>query len=156
MIDNNSIICKSRLRAKLILFTMVMAGLVAGCTSIALYSEVAYQQAVSLKVESLALMDKASEDFSAHKAEVADLKLKLSKAWEYAKGRADNELSAKQWEILIDPEGHLMGGFLKRWEQDGTLSPAFAQEAKGLVSDAFDTIIGLESGKIKPGEIHKR
>lgn len=43
--------------------------------------------------------------------------------------------------------------FLKRWETDGTLSQMFITEMQMLVSDAFDTIIGLESGKIDPSEV---
>jgi hypothetical protein len=120
------------------------------CTSISLYSEVAYEQATSLKVESLALMDSATEDYAIQQASVEDLETKLDKAYEYAKGRPKNEISAKQWQILIDPERNLLGGFLKRWELEGALSGVFIEEAKGLISDAFDTIIGLESGKIKP------
>jgi hypothetical protein len=41
---------------------------------------------------------------------------------------------------------------LKRWEAEGTLSEMFVTEMQTLVSDAFDTIIGLESGKIDPSE----
>jgi hypothetical protein len=46
-----------------------------------------------------------------------------------------------------------LGGFLKRWKDEETLSAMFVSEAQILVSDAFDAIIGLESGKIKPSEI---
>jgi len=41
---------------------------------------------------------------------------------------------------------------LKMWEAEGTLSEMFVTEMQILVSDAFDTIIGLESGKIDPSE----
>jgi len=121
--------------------------------SIALYSEAAYQQATSLKVESLSLMDVAIEEYADHQAEVEDLGTKLEKAYEYAKGRPKNEISARQWRILIDPNRHLLGGFLNRWEQEAKLSKTFIEEAKGLVADAFDTIIGLETGKIKGDEL---
>jgi len=133
-------------RAILVLFlTMTLS-----CASISLYSEAAYERATSLKVESLALMDSATEEFGDHQIAVEDLKIQLEKAYEFAKGRPNNEISTRQWEILKDPERHLLGGFLKRWEQDGRLSREFVIQAKGLVSDAFDAIIGLESGKIKP------
>jgi hypothetical protein len=83
---------------------------------------------------------------------VTYLKTELRKAYEFALGRPNNELSAGQWEILINEEGNLLGGFLKRWEAEGTLSEMFVTEMQTLVSDAFDTIIGLESGKIDPSE----
>lgn len=123
---------------------------VSGCPSlIAKYDKVAYQQATSLKVDSLALMDKATEPFANHKAAVEELKIKVNKAYEYAKGRPKNEIITKQWSIMKDPSRNLLGGFLSRWGKKGTLSETFVNEAKGNVSLGFDQIIGLESGLIK-------
>ena len=98
-------------------------------------------------------MDKATEPYANHEKEVEQLQTKIEKAYEYVNGQPENELSAKQWEILKNPERNLLGGFLKRWKEKSTLSNAFIKEAKGLVADAFDTISGLESGKIKNGEV---
>ena len=127
--------------------------LLTACSSISVYSPEAYKQAVDLKIESLNLMSSATMPFSDYEEDVAFLKTELSKAYEFAKGRPNNELSTKQWEILIDENRNLLGGFLKRWENDETLSEMFVTEAQKLVSDAFDTIIGLESGKISPSEL---
>lgn len=126
---------------------------VVSCSSISQFSQTAYNQAVSLKVESLSLMSYATEDYLDYNDEVEYLKKELNKAYEFAKGRPDNEISTKQWEILIDENRSLLGGFLKRWEEEGSLSETFVIEARLLVSDAFDTIIGLESGKIKPADL---
>ncbi len=122
------------------------------CSYIAPYSHFAYQQTTSLKVEALALMDKATEPVASHENEIKGLETKIEKAYEYAKGRPKNELSTKQWQILKDPNRNLLGGFIKLWRDKSTLSTHFIQEAKGLVADAFDTISGLESGKIKKGD----
>jgi hypothetical protein len=127
--------------------------LLTACSSISVYSPEAYKQAVDLKIESLNLMSSATMPFSDYEEDVAFLKTELSKAYEFAKGRPNNEISTKQWEILIDENKNLLGGFLKRWENDETLSEMFVTEAQKLVSDAFDTIIGLESGKISPSEL---
>ena len=127
--------------------------LLTACSSISVYSPEAYKQAVDLKIESLNLMSSATLPFSDYEEDVAFLKTELSKAYEFAKGRPNNEISTKQWEILIDENRNLLGGFLKRWENDETLSEMFVTEAQKLVSDAFDTIIGLESGKISPSEL---
>jgi hypothetical protein len=127
--------------------------LLTACSSISVYSPEAYKQAVDLKIESLNLMSSATMPFSDYEEDVAFLKTELSKAYEFAKGRPNNEISTKQWEILIDENRNLLGGFLKRWENDETLSEMFVTEAQKLVSDAFDTIIGLESGKISPSEL---
>lgn len=117
--------------------------------SISLFDETAYQKATSLKVESLRLMDQATEPYREHQTEVRYLRIELEKAYEYAKGRPKNQISTRQWTILMDPERNLLAGFLKRWEVESALNPVFVREAQGLVSDAFDTIINLESGKIK-------
>lgn len=127
---------------------------ISGCTpSISQFSETAYQQAVQLKVKSLLLADQTAEPYTDHADKAEILRQDLQTAYEYAKGRPDNELSTQQWEIMIDPERNLMGGLLARWAEEGTLSPVFVQELRGVISDAFDTIIGLESGKIKPEEV---
>jgi hypothetical protein len=122
------------------------------CSSISVFSPEAYKQAVDLKVESLELMSFATSPYADYEENVTYLKTELRKAYEFAIGRPNNELSAGQWEILINEEGNLLGGFLKRWEVEDSLSEMFVTEMQTLVSDAFDTIIGLESGKIDPSE----
>ena len=111
---------------------------------------IAFEQATSLKVEALVVMTKATEPFENHRAEVDVLRTSVEKAHEFARNRPKNEYSTRQWEKLKDPGANLLGGFLKRWEQQSTLSRVFVDEAKRLVSDAFDEIIGLETGKRKP------
>lgn len=136
-----------------LLIVSIIITFLSACSSISEFSQYAYQQAVDLKVESLDLISNADQPFEDFAGDVYSLKIELSKAVEFAKGRPNNEISTKQWEILTDENRNLLGGFLKRWEEEDTLSPMFVDEAKKIISDAFDTIIGLESGKIKPSEI---
>ena len=133
-------------------FILAVAGLWA-CYSISLYDQYAYTQSTGLKVDSLKLMNKATEDFTKHEAEVDELLTKVEKAYEYEKARPKNVITTKMWEKLKDPEKNLLGGFLKIWQEKKTLSKTFIEEAKKTVSDAFDQIIGLESGKIKKSEV---
>jgi hypothetical protein len=133
---------------------LLLAAAVASCgPTISSFSPIAYEQATSLKVDALALMGRATEPFVDHRAETESLTVRLAKAYEFAKGRPNNDISAQQWRILIDAERNLLGGFLARWKKESKLSATFVTEAKGLVSDAFDTIIGLESGKIQPDQV---
>jgi hypothetical protein len=125
------------------------------CTPIPAYSENAYTQAVRLKLESLDIMNKATQGYSGYANTVDSLKKELRFAYEYAKGRPGNETTAKKWEIMIDPDRNLIGGFLRIWKEDLILSPVFVSEAQGVIGDAFDTIIGLESGKIKPSQLEE-
>jgi hypothetical protein len=121
-----------------------------GCSTIALFSETAYRQTTAVKAEALILMGKANEPFEQHHAEVAALRLDIEKAYEYAKGEPKNTLTTRQWEILKDPKGNLLGGFLARWQKEGTISPTFIEDKRDQVSKAFDEITGLETGKNKP------
>jgi len=142
-----------KLNSLLLLRAVLISMLLTACASISVFSPEAYKQAVELKIESLNLMSFAAMPFEDYTENIAYLKTELKKAYEFAKGRPDNEISTNQWEILIDEERNLLGGFLKRWEEEETLSEMFISEAQMLVADAFDTIIGLESGKINPSEI---
>lgn len=130
-----------------ILAVAAAVALIAACRTISPYSAQAYEYAVTLKVESIELMGKATEPYEDHAGEVDDLTTRINVAYEHAKGRERNELATRQWEILKDPERRLLGGFLARWEEQGTMSAVFVEEAQGLVSDAFDTIIDLENGR---------
>jgi hypothetical protein len=143
------------MRSKLttLLSTLTLSLVIWSCSSISVFSPEAYKQAVDLKVETLNLMSFATLPYQDFEEDVNVLQTELRKAYEFAVGRPENELSAQQWEILINEDGNLLGGFLKRWETEGTLGEMFVTEMQMLVSDAFDTIIGLESGKIDPSEL---
>lgn len=134
------------------LLALVTATLAACGPTISKFNATAYEQATSLKVESLALMEEATQPYDEHASEVRALQRRLRKAHEFADGRPNNKISAQQWETLIDTTetGNLLGGFLKRWENDSSLNKEFVKEKKEQVEKAFDTIIQLESGKMKP------
>jgi hypothetical protein len=144
-------ITKAKLLVSISILTFSLAAW--SCSNISVFNPEAYKQAVDLKVESLELMSFATSSYADYEDDVTYLKTELRKAYEFALGRPNNELSAGQWKTLINEEGNLLGGFLKRWEEENTLSEMFVTEMQTLVSDAFDTIIGLESGKIDPSEL---
>lgn len=106
-----------------------------------------------MKVASLNLMDHATEPYENYEDHADQLRLGLQRAYEFANGRPDNEHSARLWRIMIDPDGEMMGGFLTRWEENGAMSDVFITEVKENITEGFDIIIGLESGKIRPGDV---
>ena len=125
----------------------------ASCSTISTYDQAAYEHATSAKVDTLTLMDKATESYSAHEKEIIAVRTELEKAYEYDLGRPLNKITVAQWAILLDPERDLVGGFLKMWKSKGSVSAFFVTAKKKQIGDAFDQIIGLESGKIKPSQV---
>src|SRR5664280_1102210 len=123
---------------------LFMAFAFVSCSTISRFSQYAYTQTTSLKVDALAVMDLAKDDYSTHQQAVQQLQTNLQKIYEYEKNRPKNEISVKLWDKLLNPEGHLLGGFLIRWQKEQKLNEIFITEEKKLVSDAFDVISGLE------------
>jgi hypothetical protein len=128
-------------------------GFLAACALIAHYDQVAYEHATSAKVDTLALMDKATGSYDEHQKEIEALVTELNKAYEYDRGRSLNKITVAQWDVLRDPNRNLVGGFLKMWKAKGSLSATFIAEKKLQIADGFDQIIALESGKLKPTEV---
>ena len=126
--------------------------LLTGCAMISTFDQTAYEHAVIAKVDTLALINKSSGNYSDNVAEIAKLNLELQKAYEYDKGRALNTKTTGNWELLLvedpaKPDSGIFPKFLDRWKKKGSLrTGAVAADAKN-VSDAFDQIIKLESGK---------
>lgn len=127
---------------------IIFVFLLYGCTPlIGPHSPAAYENATSLKAEVLSILGKANTPYADNKEKIEAIQLQAEKSYEYVKGVPGSNLSAKQWEILKDPEGDLLGKFFKRWKERTTLSDILIKEYKSLASDAFDEIICLEANK---------
>ena len=111
------------------------------------HSPKAYENATSLKAEVLTILGKANTPYSDNETGIESIKLRAEQAYEFVRGVPKNQLSTKQWEILKDPEGDLLGKFFKRWKERNTLSDTLIKQYRGLASDAFDEIICLEANK---------
>ena len=132
---------------------VVIVVLLVSCATISPFSPKAYEYATTLKVETLALMDLATQPYEDYRTDIHLLLMKIDQAYEYANGLPKNEISARQWEILKDPDRDLLGGFFKYWEEKSTVPKVYIDEMKEQVVEAFDTIIGLESRKIKQKDL---
>jgi hypothetical protein len=132
-----------------LLAVFLVASLLAACSSIPIgeYSLEAYKNATTLKAETLALVAKSGQPYSRLADDVDVVSVRIDAAYEFAAGLPDNQLSAEQWRLMRDPEGHLYGGFVVLWRNRGTLSPAFRDELRAVIGDAFDEIICLEANK---------
>ncbi|HJQ85788.1 MAG TPA: hypothetical protein VKA21_16995 [Candidatus Binatia bacterium] len=129
---------------------VVVAFLVAtGCALITGYDPTSYKNATDLKVESLALIDKAGDPASQHTAAIEQVRTRLLQAYEYEKGKKTNNETARQWAIMVAPDRNLMGGFMEKWLREGPQSAAFRSGMKSNVEQGFDTIIDLEEHKVK-------
>lgn len=92
-------------------------------------------------------MEQAEEPFQDHEKDVRKLQGELERAMTTAGDRAGNEISLGQWKLLLRPDGHLLGGFLARWERDTRLDPTFIVEASAQVRTAFETMARHEREK---------
>lgn len=122
--------------------------LLASCRSvIADHDEYAYQTTNELKTESLMLMAQATDAYTKHALAVHALTEKTSAAYQYAKHIPQNALIVQQWQLLNNPNGHLLGGFMQYWQQQESLSKTYIKHKQQQVAAAFDAILRLEANK---------
>ena len=131
-------------------FWLLLFSLLFGCkATIALYDQYAYTQATSLKVDlqNLAL-ESDSINFETAKPDIDKVNIELQKAYEYNKGRDNNAISSKQYEILL-ADDHFYKGFLKDWKAKGKESTIMSQNISEEIGDLMDQVIKAENGKNK-------
>jgi len=133
---------------QLLSFVLPLLFLLNSCATTANFDQYAYAQTTAVKVEALDLMSNATQDDSLFTAQIKDIDIKLQKIFEYEKNRPKNDITVKMWKLLLDPNHHLYGGFIKRWQTDSKLSPTFVEEAKKQIASGFDKVAELESKKI--------
>jgi hypothetical protein len=108
------------------------------------YSPYVYDQTASLKTEALALMRKAEEPYAKHAVKAERLMNDLLSLEQQEVLRKRNNAKVKQWQLLINDRGHLLGGFIHRWQTDTTLTETFISLESRLVGEAFDLIQSTE------------
>jgi hypothetical protein len=122
---------------------------VSGCVSTPAYDQTEYDRVITLKVDAVNLLQKASEDFQTHKTEVNNIKHEMSVLYEYAKNLPNNEEEIKMIQIMNNSDGTLLGKALADWEKKGTFSQSYSEGLISNISDGFDQISGLISHRIK-------
>lgn len=104
-----------------------------------------------LKTDAISIMKKGAKRFSAMAPQINEYKAKMNDQLDYERAKGDKNLKTVQMlELISNPEGNLLGGFFKRWEDEEKLNAPFIKEAAGVVAKNFDKIINLEKRKKKP------
>ena len=126
------------------------AAIIISCKPLmSLYDQYAYTQATSLKVDLQNLAgESGSIAYRDANADIARVNIELQKANEYAKGRSQNSLSAKQYSLLLSDAGFYKS-FLKTWKANGKESQTAADEISLKIGQLMDQVIALENGKNK-------
>jgi hypothetical protein len=150
---NVSVKSVSTVSTVLSLFALLFGATIACGPLISPFDHTAYEYAISLKVESLALMDKAAEPYVNHEREVKDLMLQVEKAYEYRKRTTQVRNYSETMGDTERSRQELVGRVYEILARKNQVSNVFIKEAKGLVADAFDMISGLESKKLKLSDI---
>lgn len=91
-----------------------------------------------MKKFALNLIEKSSSSYKLNKISITELSNKFENIRQIFNR---NTIILHQLEILQNPNGHLLGGVLKKWELEDKLSPIFIADIKKTVSNAFDLII---------------
>lgn len=141
-----------KLSVKSFLLLFPLFALVSSCVSTARFDQYAYAQTTSAKVEALDLLSNATQNAGDFGDRIKEMDLKLQKIYEYEKNRPKNGITTKMWELMLDPDKRLYGGFVKRWKAESKLSATFVGEASKLIASGFDKIAELESNKIPKNE----
>lgn len=120
-----------------------------GCVSTPPFDQTEYDRAITLKIDALSLLEKASRDYQLYQDEVSKIRKDMAFLLEYAKRKPNNEGYIALMNDMYNPEGSLLGKILKEWELQGTLGKAYAEGFSSIISDSFDEIIDLLGNRIK-------
>lgn len=137
----------------LVVIVALIAFLLNSCATISKFDQYAYTQITSAKVDALAIMDSAILPYQQHANAAGQVLTSLSKMYEYERNRPKDLVTVKMIGLMKDSSSHLFGGFIRRWQKNGTLDATFITESKNIIGQAFDQISQLESGKIKPSQV---
>ena len=141
--------CPRHAGVRVAIYLLVVALGIAGCAS---QDQKTLARTGYLKTETLALMDKAVEPYSAHAEEIDAQNAQLERLYDQERTRPRNGPTVRMWATLLQVDPKLPGSgiyrrFLEQWKQKNVLSSVYIADKKQTVGDAFDKIISLESAK---------
>ncbi len=135
---------------KILSLTALLLTLIA-CTTTktAIFDHYSYQKTTEIKIETIHLLNKATEPYENHTEAIQKLKIEIEKLIEYEKNKPNNEITYAMWLLINDKEKNLLASFLEKWNEKQKITPAFIQEAKQQITEAFDLLIQYETKKDK-------
>ncbi|MEM1319733.1 MAG: hypothetical protein AAGG75_05715 [Bacteroidota bacterium] len=152
IIANTRIFTSSRLGVLTFLLLLFSTGLgTQSCSSLSVpFSAESLNAAKNIKMAAVKLIGNATNDYSAHAADISALTTQVNDQIKTEEARgANNKQTVEMYKLMMNPEKNLLGGFLNRWKAEGQLSSFFVDEAKKQISSNFDKIINLENNKKK-------
>lgn len=106
-----------------------------------------YQYASTLKEAALELMKQADKPYDDRAADVYLLMTKIERAYEHSLTRYKNDNVIATWDRLRDPNRNRLGGFMEQWRKEDKLDNDTITTYTQWVSDEFDMLVSLETGK---------
>jgi hypothetical protein len=109
------------------------------------FSPTAYNTDKQLKTDALALIDRAKNKapYDSVAEDVNGLMNKIDATIATEQQRTKNAPTVAQWKKIKAR----LTSFFDLWKTKGTLSPAFADDARGSVTTLFDILINTENDK---------
>lgn len=109
------------------------------------YSPYIYNRTRELKSQATYLMKDALKPYLKYSDRVEDLKSGIETIEAMENARRHNKNKKKQWSLMTNPDGHLLYGFLDKWQRDTVLTETFIQAEKDIVREAFDLLLETEN-----------
>lgn len=120
--------------------------LLLGSCSTAFYDHYSYTETLETKVKANSLIRQSVNPYSENIEQVENFKGQLEKMISYEKVKGKNEITVRMWEF-VNNDKNSIHKFLKLWEEQGTLSPAFTEEFRISINQVFDKMLDYETKK---------
>jgi hypothetical protein len=91
----------------------------------------------------------AGQSYYLYGEKVYRLMSPVEAAYEHARGQRKNNVITGLWDLMRNPQGNRLGGFMTEWRREGRLSAQRIETVKKWVEEDFETIIKLEKTKSK-------
>lgn len=121
--------------------------LLVGCVQPAQFNVIASQNALQIKNDTLALIDKSGDKYAARKAEVDALMVRYQSAMDTAATNDTNKAVAQAWQIIIGSRSGSAGEYFETWKQRGTMAEGIRNLKRPQIARQFDLIVCMETSK---------